>query len=78
MNGEFRPAGDISKESGYTFDLRFWRSCLYVFVGFHCAQSFGWAFTGGQLPEHILSRNSPLVGYFLSSLKRESIASRVP
>jgi len=30
------------------------------------------------LPEHILSRNSPLVGYSLRSLNREYIASRVP
>jgi len=29
------------------------------------------------LPEHILSRNSPLVGYSLRSLNREYIASRV-
>ncbi len=30
------------------------------------------------LPEHILSRNSSLAGYSLSSLKREYMASRVP
>ena len=41
-----------------------------------CCAEF--TYTNGQFIGHILSRNSLLLGYFLSNLKRESMASLAP